>query len=104
MSWHGAQGIFTLADGRRFEWRQKTWFNQSGVFVDGKGCEVVSVRMGRECGTARLSDVLKTQATVATSPGLYEARTLGLLVFTSWFLVVLQSEEAAAAASITPVS
>lgn len=60
--------------------------------------------MGRERGTARLSDQLKTQGTVATSPGLYDPRTLGLRVFTSWFLVVLQSEEAAAAASITAVS
>jgi hypothetical protein len=53
MRWHASRGTLTLPDEQRFEWLQKSWFKRTCVFVDGRGCEVVSVRMGRERGKKR---------------------------------------------------
>jgi hypothetical protein len=55
-----------------------------------------------QCSHTKYLTPPKTQGTLTTSPGPHDPRTLGLLVFTAWFLVVLQTEETAA--SIAAVS
>jgi len=101
MKWHAAEGTLSLPEGHALAWRQRGWLNRTAAFVDSSHREIVQLRMGRERGGERFSDVFKTQGTVSTSPGRHMPRTVCLLVFFAWFLVMVQQEEASAIAAST---
>ena len=101
MKWHAAEGTLTLADGQTFQWQQTSWFKGRSALIDAQDREVVRVETGRERGEGKFSDLFKTQGRAYTQPGCLEAPTMALLVFVAWFLVIIQHEEAAVAATST---
>jgi hypothetical protein len=93
--WSGSSGTIQMADGTLYQWRHANFWATRMEWTDGGGRVLVTYQSGVE--NSRLSDALKTQATMEFSQDARSVPDLPLLILLGWYLVILHQEDAAAA-------
>jgi nucleoside-diphosphate-sugar epimerase len=83
--WHGG-GELVFTDGRRFVWRQRSFWRQEWAFSDAHGQELLKLRCG----------LTKGKGKVEVTPAGAEHAQLPLLVLLSWYLILLMAQDVAA--------
>lgn len=85
-------GVLTYPDGRTFIWRKaKGWFNNDWLWTDEGGEPIIGFQQG---GGFRVN------ASISMNPELGTQKAPSLLVFLGWYLLTMQRQDAAAAASV----
>ena len=85
------RGKVELVDGRVFHWQQSNWWGTKWSWTDEHGEPIMGFQTG---GAFRLNGELNLD------PQVMEAKTMSLLVFLGWYLIVLAHEDSSIGATV----
>jgi hypothetical protein len=85
------KGSVQLADGRVFHWQQGNWWGTKWTWTDEHGEPIIGFKTG---GAFTLNGELNLD------PDVMEMKTMSLLVFLGWYLIVLNHEDSSVAATV----
>lgn len=92
-------GTLTFAGGAAFRWRPTNFWATEWAFTGADDTPLIRFRAGAE--KARLSDILKTQATVELQPDESIQPFIPLLVALGMYLIILHQQDTAGAVAAT---
>ena len=95
--WTGSAGEVQCAGDRKYSFKTANFWATRHNVEDARGNTVLSLHSGME--NAKLADAFKTQARLEMAPSMRDNPDLSLLVVMVWYILILQQEDAVAAAT-----
>ena len=101
-NWTGSQGQVRFSTGEIYNWEVANFWSTQYAIHSEDGNELVTYRFGSK--SRKLSNIFKQQAQVVITPEAWQLQELPILVLLGWYLIVLQADDLAAAATIVVLS